>query len=107
MLQGLQEAEFPLGRPLDHHPLFLVGLGLNQVDADAAERVLERDVLAEEILVARAFINDALQFVIAHAAAALRGPDADLFERTADGLGHRAVEGATRLFRQARDIRGV
>ena len=40
VFQGLQQAEFPLGGPLDHRPLFLVGLGLNQVDADAAEGVL-------------------------------------------------------------------
>ena len=42
-----------------------------------------------------------LQFIIADAAAALGRLDADLFQGAADGLDHRAVKGATRLFGKA------
>jgi hypothetical protein len=97
MLKRLKKTEFPFGGALNDDSLVGVCFCLHQVNPDSPKRVLQRNVFAEEILVPRSFINDALQFVIANPAASLRRLDADLFEGTREGLCHRAVERATRL----------
>ena len=104
MLQGLKEAKFAFGGALDNDPLFRARLSLHLIYTYAAEGVFDGNVLAEEILVARPFIDDALQLVVADAPAALGGLDSDLFEGAADGLGHRTVENAAWPLRKTRAI---
>ena len=59
-------------------------------------------MLAEEILKAGAFIDGALQFIIAHATAALGRANADLLKGTTDGLGGGPVKRASRILGKAR-----
>jgi hypothetical protein len=100
MLEELQQAKLALGRPLKDHPLLVAGLCLDQVDTYPAERVRDRHVLGEEVLVSRALVEHRLEFGVTDPAAGLRRPDPDLFQGTRDRLCHGPVKRPARPLRE-------